>query len=64
MSAPGDIKLEVHNIAGMLVHSHTFSGLNRGNHVLPIDASGLAAGVYTYSLISGGSKVSRTMMVH
>jgi hypothetical protein len=64
MSAPGDIKLEVHNIAGMLVHSHTFSGLNRGNHILPIDASGLAAGVYTYSLISGGSKVSRTMMVH
>jgi hypothetical protein len=64
MSAPGDIKLEVHNIAGMLVHSHNFSGLNRGNHVLPIDASGLASGVYTYSLISGGSKVSRTMMVH
>jgi hypothetical protein len=64
MSAPGDIKLEVRNTAGMLVHSNTFSGLNRGNHILPIDANGLSAGVYTYSLTSGGSKVSRTMMVH
>jgi hypothetical protein len=64
MSAPGDIKLEVYNTAGLLVHNHVFSGLSRGNHVLPIDASRLSAGVYTYSLISGGSKVSRTMMVH
>jgi hypothetical protein len=64
MSAPGDIKLEVRNTAGMLVHSNTFSGLNRGNHILPIDANGLSAGVYTYSLTSGGSKISRTMMVH
>jgi len=38
--------------------------MNRGNHILPIDAAGLSAGVYTYSLISGGSKVSQTMMVH
>jgi hypothetical protein len=64
MSAPGDIKLEVRNTAGMLVRNTTFSGLNRGNHILTINASGLSAGVYTYSLISGGSKVSRTMMVH
>jgi len=64
MSAPGDIKLEVRNTTGMLVRNTTFSGMNRGNHILPIDAAGLSAGVYTYSLISGGSKVSQTMMVH
>jgi len=64
MSAPGDIKLEVRNTAGMLVRNTTFSGMNRGNHILPIDATGLSAGVYTYSLITGGSKVSRTMMIH
>jgi hypothetical protein len=64
MTAPGDIKLEVRNTAGMLVRSNTFTGLNRGNHILPINAEGLSAGVYTYSLISGGSKVSRTMMVY
>ena len=64
MSAPGDIKLEVRNTAGMLVRNSTFNGMNRGNHILSIDATGLSSGVYTYSLISGGSKVSRTMMVH
>lgn len=64
MSAPGDIKLEVRNTAGMLVRTNTFTGMNRGNHILTIDATGLSSGVYTYSLISGGSKVSRTMMVH
>ena len=64
MTAPGDVKLEIRNTSGALVRSDSFKGLSRGNHVLTINGEGLAAGVYTYSLIAGGSMVTKTMMIH
>jgi hypothetical protein len=63
LTNPGDVKVDVRNSAGALVRSETHSGLNRGNHILNISAEGLSAGVYTYSITSGGSTAARTMMV-
>lgn len=63
LNAPGDVNLTVRNAAGQDVKSYTINGLNRGNHVLELDASELASGIYTYSLTSGGSTVTKSMMV-
>lgn len=63
LSNPGDVQVEVRNTAGALVRNVNHSGMLRGNHVIGIDATGLPAGVYTYSITAGGSTVSRTMMV-
>jgi hypothetical protein len=63
LTNPGDVKVDVRNSTGALVRSEVLSGLNRGNHIINIDAQGLSAGVYTYSITSGGSTASRTMMV-
>jgi hypothetical protein len=48
---------------GALVKTQTHSNLFKGNHELTISADGLSTGVYTYTLIAGGSSVSKTMMV-
>jgi hypothetical protein len=63
LTRPGDVNISVHNMAGAEVLNQTSKGLMRGNHILEINASGLATGVYTYTLTSGGSTVSKTMVV-
>lgn len=63
LTKPGDIKVEVRNAMGALVKTQTHSNLFKGNHELTISADGLSTGVYTYTLIAGGSSVSKTMMV-
>jgi len=63
LTNPGDIKVEVRNAMGALVKTQTHSNLYKGNHELTISANGLSTGVYTYTLIAGGSSVSKTMMV-
>ncbi len=63
LTRPGDVKVSVHNMAGTEVINQTSTGLIRGNHIIEINAAGLPAGVYTYSLTAGGSTVSKTMIV-
>jgi hypothetical protein len=63
LTKPGNVTLEVRNTLGALVLTQTHNSLNRGNHMLNIDGSMLTPGVYTYSVITGGNKISKTMMV-
>lgn len=63
MQRPGDVTVDVRNATGSLVKSFNLNNLYKGNHMIEIDATGLSSGIYTYSIISGGSSVSRTMMV-
>lgn len=63
LTKPGDIKIEVRNTMGAVVKTVNYNALYKGNHELAISATGLSSGVYTYSLITGGNSVSKTMMV-
>lgn len=63
MQRPGDLSVAVRNATGAVVRQFELSDLYRGSHIINIDGSNLPAGIYTYSLTSGGSTVSRTMMV-
>jgi hypothetical protein len=53
----------VRNAAGMELKNITLSNLYRGTHNISLDASDLAAGVYTYSITAGGSTITNSMMV-
>ena len=63
LTTPGDVTIEVRNAMGALVQTQKHSGLYKGNHELVINGDSLSSGVYTYTLIAGGSSVSKTMMV-
>jgi len=63
LTRPGNINVEVRNMMGALVKTQSYTNLLRGNHELTIDGSNLTPGVYTYSLIAGGNKVSKTFIV-
>jgi len=63
LTKPGNVTLEVRNTLGALVSTQNYNSLSRGNHMLNIDGSNLTPGVYTYSVISGANKISKTMMV-
>ena len=64
LTTPGDVTVEIRNAMGALVQTQKHNGLYKGNHELVINADdSLSSGVYTYSLIAGGSSVSKTMMV-
>jgi hypothetical protein len=63
LTTPGDVTVEVRNAMGALIQTQKHSGLYKGNHELVINADALSSGVYTYTLIAGGSSVSKTMMV-
>ena len=63
LNAPGDLNLTVRNAAGMELKNITLSNLYRGTHNISLDASDLAAGVYTYSITAGGSTITNSMLV-
>jgi hypothetical protein len=63
LNMPGDLNLVVRNAAGVEVKNFTLSNLYRGTHSIAIDASDLAAGVYTYSITAGGSTITHSMLV-
>lgn len=57
-----DVTVEVYNVLGNLVSTNNYT-LVSGSNKLTIDANGLTAGLYTYSVKVGAEKVTRTMMV-
>jgi hypothetical protein len=63
LTKPGTVNVEVRNAMGALVSTQSYDNLAKGNHILSINGESLSTGIYTYTLISGGSSVSKTMMV-
>jgi len=63
LTKPGTVNIEVRNAMGALVSTQSYDNLAKGNHILSINGESLSTGIYTYTLISGGSSVSKTMMV-
>lgn len=63
LTKPGSVNVEVRNAMGALVSTQSYDNLSKGNHILSINGESLSTGIYTYTLISGGSSVSKTMMV-
>ena len=59
-----NVSLEVHNILGQKVYEESARNLSEGTHVFPINVAGLQSGVYTYSVIANGERITNKMMVN
>ncbi len=58
-----NVTVEIHSVVGKLLKSVNYNNLQSGLNTLTIDASDLASGIYTYTVIVGVEKATRTMIV-
>lgn len=58
-----DLMVTVTDMLGKTVYSEVKSGLASGSHVISLNTSNWSSGVYSYTVISGGQKVTRQMVV-
>jgi hypothetical protein len=63
LNANSDVTVELYNVLGKLVKTETLTNLNAGSNVISLDLAGFNAGLYTYSVIVGAEKLTRTLMV-
>ncbi len=63
LAEDGDVQLTVHDMLGREVARLADGPRTAGSYRVQFDASGLAGGVYTYTLRSGGSMLSRQMQL-
>lgn len=63
LTAAASLSLEVYNLVGQKVFEIPAQKKSSGTHVLTIDAKNLKPGVYTYSVIAGGERQTRKMIV-
>lgn len=63
MSEPAEVLLTVTNLLGQVVISKSLGTFEAGNSELLIDASGLEAGLYTYTLSTGTYSAGNKMIV-
>ncbi len=58
-----DIRFEVYDIIGKVVYSETRKQSVAGNHTINLNTASFEPGIYTYSVIAGGQKSTRQMIV-
>lgn len=63
LSRTSSVSLEVNDLLGRMVYQLPATSLSAGSNVLNIYANNLKAGVYTYSVIVNGERITRKMMV-
>ncbi len=63
MKAAGTVSLEVYDVTGKLVINRSEGTLPTGTHTIDLNVNDLTAGVYQYSLIVDGTRLTRPMMV-
>lgn len=63
LNKAASVSVEVYNMVGQKVIAMPARNLQAGNHILDINAGNLNAGIYTYSVIANGERVSRKMTV-
>ena len=61
LAEPGNVNVEVFNTAGQKVDTIANEFMSSGNHSVSWEASGFSAGVYFYSVKSGGFSETRKM---
>ena len=63
LTSPVSVGLEVFNLVGQKVFEMPAQLKLAGSHQLMIDASNLKPGIYSYTVIAGGERVTRKMLV-
>jgi hypothetical protein len=63
LRAGSDISITVTDMMGNVINQGSLGFMNAGNHTLNIDADGLSAGMYFYTISSGNNSVTKKMQV-
>lgn len=63
LNTGSELNLTVQNAIGQQVMHRELGYKNAGNHIITIDGSNLADGVYFYTLSSEGNKITRKMQI-
>jgi hypothetical protein len=58
-----DVKVEVADVLGNLVYKESKGKLSTGGHMITLNTSNYAKGVYTYTIYTGDFKTTRKMIV-
>ncbi|MBL7923610.1 MAG: T9SS type A sorting domain-containing protein [Bacteroidia bacterium] len=58
-----NVTVEVYSVVGKLVKTVSYTNMAAGLNTLTIDASDLSSGLYTYTVVVGAEKATRTMIV-
>lgn len=59
----GDVVLEIRDMTGRIVETRDLGTLNSGVHGERFNTSSMEAGLYTYSVIINGSRLTKTMVI-
>jgi len=59
-----DINVQMFDMVGKLLKSEWHKNMSEGNHVLSLDAGGLATGVYTVKLKVEGAELTKRIVIH
>ncbi len=59
-----DVNLEITDMYGKVVSAGSIGYLNAGNHIVNLDASELASGMYYYTISTADHRVTRKMQVN
>jgi len=63
LASSAKVSLEVYNLVGQKVFEIPARTLTSGSHTLNINAASLNSGIYTYSVIANGERITRKMVV-
>lgn len=58
-----DVNFQVMDATGRVVFEQRYGNLAPGQHVIELDLAGYSTGVYQYSIFSGNSRVTRSMVI-
>ncbi len=57
------VSLEVNDMTGRVVYALPAASFNAGSNLLKISARQLVPGIYTYSVIVNGERITRKMVI-
>jgi len=63
LTKPSPVSLEVSTLTGRCVWSKDYGTVSAGVHTVTIDATGLAAGIYFYTVTAGNLKMTKKMVL-
>ena len=59
-----DVNIEVTDIIGKIVYKESQENLNSGTHIFHLDTSEMKTGIYNYTVIAGGQKITKLMSIY
>lgn len=64
LSTGADVEIEISDISGKVISSQSYNGLSAGNHNLNLNAEGISAGIYFYTVKTATHSVTRKMTIN